>query len=241
MWELFKEYLWKSGWGRLVAVVNGILSIWGIVLIFDPNLSNKLPPLIRVDPRMWYGLAIAFLIFTCIWILYKSSQYRRKIESADNIRFVYNANRYKPCKEVQTREHGEIEIYRIGIRSIGSEAVESLIVFPDTLERVDDKSYQRTPISSIPLHPMTGSIGIIYRGFIPSSYVDVFQHVNGAIAIFMCYDNYKEEPIVLANGRYELILLAKGKPKTSHLGTMVITMTDGNISVEIKKKDTFGG
>lgn len=241
MWEIIREYLLQSGWGRVLAVVNAITFVWGIILVFDPSIANKAPPLIRADPRIWYGLAIGFLVFTCIWILHKSHEYRRKTESTDNIRFVYNAKRYKPCKEVQITGHAEIELYRIGIRGIGNEAVESLIVFPDTLERVDDNSYQRTPISSIPLRPMTGSIGTIYRGVIPSSYVDVFRHVNGTIAIFMCYDSYKEEPVVLANGRYELTLLAKGKPKTSHLGIMVITMADGDISVEIEKRDTFGG
>jgi len=225
----------------VLAVVNGITLIWGVILIFDPSMANQVPPLLKADPRIWYGLAIGFLLFTCVWILHKAAEYRRKTESADNIRFVYNAKRYKPCKQVETREGGELELYRIGIRGIGNEAVDSLIVFPDTLERVDDNSYQRTPISPIPLHPMTGNIGTIYRGFTPSSYVDVLRHIDKAIAIFMCYDDYKEEPVVLANGRYELRLLAKGKPKTSHVGTIIITMSDGTISVEVKKRDMYGG
>jgi len=239
MWQIFKEYLLYSGWGRIIAVLNGVTLVWGIILILDPSIANEVPPLIRADPRIWYGLAMGFLVFTCIWILRKAAEYRRKAESTDNIRFVYDAKRYKPSKQITDR--GAKEIHRVGIRVLGNGVVESPIVLPDTLERVDDKSYKRMQISQTKLHPMIDSLDPIYGGLTPSYWVDVFSHIIGSSRINMCYDKHTEGDIHLPNGLYELALIARAKPKTRRIGIMVITMTDGTIGVEMKKRDIYGG
>jgi hypothetical protein len=69
----------------------------------------------------------------------------------------------------------------------------------------------------------------------------VFDHVETTSQIYICYDRYNEEPINLANGQYELMLSARAKPRTHHIGTMVITMIDGNINVGMKSRDHLGG
>ena len=222
-----------------MAVLNGVTLVWGVILIFDPSIASKVPPLARADPRIWYGLAIGFSVFTCIWILHKAAEYRRKVESTDNIRFVYDTERYKPSKQVTDR--GAKEIHRVGVRVLGSGVVESLIILPDMLERIDDKSYKRTQISQTKLHPMIDNSDPIYGGFAPSYWVDVFSHIIGSPRINMCYDKHTEGDIHLSNGRYELTLIARGKPKTRHMGFMLITMADGAISVEMQKKDMYGG
>jgi hypothetical protein len=239
MWQIFREYLLYSSWARVMAVLNSITLIWGVALIFDPSIANKVPPLARADPRIWYGLAIGFTIFTSLWILHKAAEYRRKMEGTDNIRFVYNVERYKPSRQITDR--GTKEIHRVGIRVLGNGAVESLIVLPDTLERVDDKSYKRIQVSQTKLHAMIDNSDPIYGGHAPSYWVDVFSHVIGSSGINICYDKHTEGNIHLPNGRYELTLIARAKPKTRRMGIMTITMVDGAVSVEMRKRDVYGG
>lgn len=221
-------------------MIGTIEAVWAVMMLVKPEYGDILFP--RIDNRVWYGIALAFMFVAFLRMLKVASNYKKRIESTDNIRLVYNEKKYKACKERKSDK----EIYRVGIRVIGNEAVESLIIIPTSLVRVDGDSYQEIQISQIKLHPMTGKTEVIYRGFTPSYYVDVFSHAFiaytlGSSSINMCYDDYTDASIELTNGQYELMLSARAKPKTIHMGTMVITMIDGNINVRIKKWDYLGG
>ena len=236
MWGLFKESIWDHLLGKVLAVLGAIETAWTIVVLTRPEYGTILP--VAIDNRIWYGIALAFMFAFSLRVLKVASDYKRRIESVDNIRFVYNEERYRACKEIR---EGMIETYRVGIRVIGNEPVESLILIPDDLIRVDDNSYRRIPTSQIKLHPMTESIETIHKGHTPSYYVDVFSHVMGRSRINVCYDKHIEEDIDLPNGQYELTLIARAKPRTNHLGTMVITMSDGKTDIEMKRRDYLGG
>lgn len=237
MWRIFKEAIWDYLLGRLLTVLGTVETVWAIVVLAKPEYGNALLP--NIDNRVWYGIALAFMLAVSVRMLKVASDYKKRIESPDNIRFVYNEKRYKPCKQI--RDRGSKEIYRVGIRVIGHEPIESLIVIPDQLIRIDDGSYQAIPTSQIKLHPMIDNIETIYRGLTPAYYVDVFSHVKGRSSINICYDQHIEGDISLKNGQYSLPLIARAKPKTSHMGFLLITMKDGNTSVEMRKRDNLGG
>ena len=239
MRKIFKEAVWDYSLGKVLTVLGTVQTVWAIVVLAKPEYGNIILP--SIDNRVWYAIALAFVVAAFLRVLKVASDYKKQLEPLDNIRFVCDEERYKPCKEVQMSEYGEVEVYRVGVCVIGNGVVESLIIIPDMLERVDDNSHKITQVSQIKLHPMMGSPEPIYGGPIPSYYVDVFTHVSRTVAIFMCYDNNKEEPIVLPNGRYKLTLIARAKPKVSHTGYMLITMADGKINVEMKQRDVWGG
>lgn len=237
MWKLFKEGIWDYLLGKVLTVLGVMETVWTVVVLGKPEYGELLPT--SIDNRVWYGIALVFMFAAFLRMLKVASNYKRQMESPDNIRLVYNEKRYKACKEI--RDRGAKEIYRVGIRVIGNEAVESLIVVPDELRRVDDESYKRIPINQIKLHPMVDNNGIVYRGRTPAYYVDVFSHIKGSSRINMCYDKHIEGYIHLPDGEYELYLITRAKPRTNHMGTMIITMNDGNVDIEIKERDYLGG
>lgn len=239
MWKLFKESVWDYLIGKVLTVLGTLGTLWAIVVLVKPEYERILP--VGIDNRVWYGVALVFMFAILLRTLKVAASYKKRIELTDNIRLVYDERRYKACKQVKRWEGRDIELYRVGIRVIGSEPVESLVVIPGGLRRVNDESYKEIAMSEVKLHPMTENIETIYGGLTSGYYVDVFQHEVGYQQIDISYDQHSEKYIRLENGQYELTLIAKGKPRTSHLGTMVITMKDGHVSVEIKKKDYLGG
>ena len=64
----------------------------------------------------------------------------------------------------------------------------------------------------------------VLKGLTPSYYVNVISHKYGSSRINLCYNNYISEPIQLQNGKYELVLSARAKPRTIHVRAMTITM-----------------
>ena len=112
MWKIFKEAIWDYLLGKLFAVLGTIETIWAIVVLAKPEYGNILLP--SIDNRVWYGMALAFIFAAFLRILKVASHYKKQIESADNVRLVYNAKRYKACKEIKDNN----EIYRVGIRVI---------------------------------------------------------------------------------------------------------------------------
>ncbi|MFC2010322.1 hypothetical protein ACFLUL_01920 [Chloroflexota bacterium] len=236
MWGLFKESIWGYLLGKVLTVLGTIETIWAVTVLAKPELGDALPA--SIDNRIWYGIALGFMFVAFMRMLKVASDYKKRTETTDTIRLVYNPKRYKACSE-----HNESEdkvIYRVGIRVIGNEAIEELIVIPTELCRIDNDSYKPLPIEQLPLHPMQENTSVILRGLTPSYYVDVISHIVGSQQINICHNRYESEPIYLENGIYVLILSARAKPRTIHTRTMKITMLDGNIDIEVEQRDYLG-
>lgn len=230
MWKIFREVVWDKGWWKVLTVIGSLELLYSLYILVMPDEAVYKPA--QIDNKVWYVVAIVLLISVIILVLRGASQYKKHMESKDNIRLVYN-ERYLPCRELSFDE----EIIRVGIRTIGIEPVENLIVLPDALERITGRlRYKRIPILQIPLKPMIGKIDRIARGYTPAYYVDVLKHRIGTGQVELCYDNYPSPQISLKASKYELCLIARGTPSESHIRIMTISL-DRNykLGVELNK------
>lgn len=224
MWKLFKEYIWDFVWGKVLSVIGSFTTIWSIVLLFSPSIYNEVPPSIRIDSRIWYGLAIAFLIFVCIRVLYKSSQYREQAEGKDNIQIIYSERRHIECRQTESG----VETIRVGYRVREMEDIEAPVVLPSTLFKISRQlKYTKIPIVSTPLSPMVKTAKV-HHGLPPEYWIDVFRHIIGSSEIEMCYDNFQFPKIPLSSGRYELTLIARGTPSREDKKILTIFVSRNN-------------
>jgi hypothetical protein len=232
MWQLFKEFVWDKGWGKLFSLVGFLSTIWSVILMTAPDVYNKVPQSFRIDSRIWYGFTILLLILALIFVLRGASEYKKRLEVGDNLRMVYMARRYPACRDIVNDE----EIFRIGLRSKGTQPIDNPTVIPFSFYRVNNKKYVKISVMQIPLSPMVGTVNRVMVGFMPAYYVNLFKHKLGGADIVFCYDHYESKPLSLSKGKYILTLVARGTPNEENAKTWIIKLNKKNeIDMELER------
>ena len=181
----------------------------------------------HIDNRIWYGIAFAFLIYVAILALKGANKYKKRLEGEDNIRLVYNEERYSTCREIEST----VERIRVGYRVIGKNSVDNPVVLPSQLVHVDKAGkYSQIPITQIPLAPLV-STHQVHPGRTPMYWVNVFIHELGSNVVSLLYENQPPKAIKLTTGRYQLDLVARGASSRGSVGTVgafVIDIDENN-------------
>lgn len=233
MLSLFKEFIWDYFWGKVLSVLGAIETLWAVAVLASPEATSIMPDVLRFDTRIWFGITILFLISLNILILRGANKYKKQLEAEESIDIVYNEKRYLPCRRLQKNE----EVVRVGIRVIGSKAVENIEVFPSLLTHIKKPKNKLIKINKLALNPMFPNMlsKPINPGATPTCFVNIFRHKIDSPDISFCYESYPTELVHLSKGKYELDIRARGRHKQYGLETLLIKVDNKNsIRVRIK-------
>lgn len=222
MRAIFKEAILDSF--RKVGAVLGVAELgWSMLLVVKPEYGDLLP--IRIDNRVWYGVALVIIGIAFWRVLKVASNYKKQLESPDNIRIVYDDGRYPDCREIKSiTETTREETIRVGYTTRATEGIEDPIVLPSTLFQITKPKYIKVKIKSSPLSPMVKATKIHY-GRKPEYWVNVFRHIIGVPEIEICYENLPPYKIPISSSKYELTLIARGTGSENTVKTLTIIVS----------------